>query len=857
MKKTPGFLQYAASFCRWRRSFFLPEAGTGLEMKRRAHGRSRIALTLALAASVSLLVFGGPQVHEHVEVVYQEVLVRVFDGARPVPGLTAEDFTLSEDGKEVKVSYCRQMRRSMALPEAAAAATSVATSRPRLFLFMLWFDEESREWPAAWEYFLGHVYRAGDRIILSDGTQAIEVASPDKDKERISSFFAGMAEGLRRKQAAKKQLVAELESAASEFYDSLVFNPFGVKAEHPSTDGSGPPPVGLEADMEKGNLDQFKKRYQAAIDEYRLVRLKGYRGWLERLAGELKAVEAEKWVLVFLQNERLPLLDRSGRLFRDTPMKLSTASELRSMMDKSERQLELDSDLTSYFRDLQPQFIGANATTDLFLCDAAKESLANEHLRWRQVFSSWEGAFRQISADSGGRVSDSTRLAEAVKKAAASEDIYYVLSYLPAEGKDRRRELSLSVRRPGLKAVYSRRLTVREIFPLNIRDVQWQDGKLKISLADFQRIYGDAGLSGSLRISVRAEVQGGAPLAAESNVHPFEPAVDVVMGLRFPTSGRYRVHVDVEDRLSGRRAQADKEIEVIPPPPSPAAALAEEPLSPELKALLDRAADYCRRLKEGAFRFYCLEKVEEKYLERNPVKQLVEVKERRWEYDYQITGANGQINERRRLIRDGTRKVDKEDAFLETRFASRYSVFLPVTLLAAENRATYSYRLLERDRVKKRRCSVVEVLPRQEGGGGIAQGKVWIDEEDGSVLKIEMNPRGVAGVEELERAAKNLLARLLLEVTHLYEVERDGLRFPSMAMFREAYIFEKTVSTQKAEIPFAQGEGKNPGSSSTVVEIPRIEQARREVEFYRLRQDYKKYRFFDVKMREEVKNPLT
>ncbi|MCJ7525278.1 MAG: hypothetical protein MUP71_08660, partial [Candidatus Aminicenantes bacterium] len=90
--------------------------------------------------------FGQEQVHERIEVINQEILVRVFSGGKPVAGLHAGDFTLFEDGKKIKINYCRQLRRSLAGKEDPAAAPQTAASRKRLFLFMLWFNEESRDW---------------------------------------------------------------------------------------------------------------------------------------------------------------------------------------------------------------------------------------------------------------------------------------------------------------------------------------------------------------------------------------------------------------------------------------------------------------------------------------------------------------------------------------------------------------------------------------------------------------------------------------------------------------------------------------------------------------------------------------
>ncbi|MFH2107998.1 MAG: hypothetical protein ABII93_04955 [Chrysiogenia bacterium] len=782
--------------------------------------------------------YGQEQVHERIEVINQEILVRVFSGGKPVAGLHAGDFTLYEDGKKTKINYCRELRRSLAGKEGPAAAPQIAASRKRLFLFMLWFNEESRDWPKAWDYFLTHIYRSGDRVILSDGERALEVSSPEKEREKVAAFFEGVTVGLKRKKLDKVRLVNELEKSAADFHDGLVSSLAGL----------------IQVNMEKPLLAEFKARYLGALNEYRLARLKGYPRWLERLAAALKTVEVEKWVLVFLQNERLPLLSRDGRLFREAPMKQETISELKRFMEETERQIQLGSDVISYFRDLQPLFIGANATYHLFLSDAAGETLPGDHLQWKSVFSSWEGAFRQISADTGGRVSDTTKLGAALEKAAESEDIYYVLTYLPAEGKDRKRDLRVEVNKPGMKAVYSRKLTLGEIFPLKISALEWQDNVLKISLSDYQRLYAESGLAGRLRVGVQAASKGKKALVFEKEILPIEAAVTVEMALNFPAPGRYLVQVDVADLLSNNRARAEKEIEILPPPvDKPQEAIAEETApSAELASLLELAAGYCRRLKEGAFRFYCLEKVEEKALQRNPQHQRVETVERRWSYDYQIVGAGGEIKEQRRLLQNAGLKVGAESVALETRFSSRYSVFMPVTLLAAENLVNYRYKFIERVKLKKRRCAVVEVLPRDPESGDIAQGKVWIDEADGSVLKIEMSPRGVAGIQALQEAARKMSARLELAVTHWYLVKHEGLRFPSATEFIEAYEFDKSVGSKEMYLGFT--DISHGGQPQSHISLPYLETRLRKVEFYRLRQVYEKYRFFQVQSREEIKN---
>jgi len=63
-------------------------------------GKPRKFYLCLLGVSLSILLLSGlpgqDEVVERVEVVKREVVVRVFDGGEPVPGLTRKDFTLRD-----------------------------------------------------------------------------------------------------------------------------------------------------------------------------------------------------------------------------------------------------------------------------------------------------------------------------------------------------------------------------------------------------------------------------------------------------------------------------------------------------------------------------------------------------------------------------------------------------------------------------------------------------------------------------------------------------------------------------------------------------------------------------------------
>jgi len=791
----------------------------------------RVFFTLLLI-SLMYILSGQDEVVERVEVVNREVVVRVFDGGKPVPGLKRGDFTLMENGKPVTITSCRMERRSLALaePEGTLEA-SLKQKRGRLFLFLLWWNEENKDWPAAWDYFLNSIYRPDDRVILASDRRVIQLKTPQLEKTKLDDFFRGIRVDLKRKQQDKSGMIREIEIGVRDFDLSL--------KENAKIKDSSP--------LKKNELvllEQFKSSYLGKLEEYRLKRLRAQPGMMQRLAEALRKVETEKWAFVFLQNERLPLVDMQSSLVTHTPMKLSMQLKLNDFIIECDRRIRMASGMAVHVRDLRSMFIGAGATFHLFLSDARDEKLNSDLLRWLPVFSSWESAFRGIARDTGGDVQDTTRLKSALEKAAARPDIYYVLTYKPKAPGMGKPKIKMQVSRPGLKVVYARKLRPREIRPLKLSEPVWKEGVLRFNISDYLRETGEAGvIAGDVHVKVSSETLDGQPLEFEKVLHPAEESASLEMKVHFPESGDYILTVAVTDRLSGNTAHGYTRASIAPSEPE-----APEPMDPKLKSVLDKAAIYCGKLQKAAFRFTCTEVVDEMVLKRNTVTKRVEPEDTRWLYDYQVVADAGKVTEQRILVRRGHKKVNIPDAKLETRFKAHYSVFLPITLLGEKNRPDYTYTLLETVRLKKRTCAVIEVTPRKFSKGPIAQGKTWVDVENGSVLKIEMDPRGVAGSAALEAAARGMSAKLDLKAIHWYLELRKGLRFPSSAAFSESYIFTKRLVKKK--VVFSTGE-----NSSQDVYIPKFESGFRKVEFYIISQIYKKYRYFEVDTKVEEELP--
>ena len=144
---------------------------------------------------------GQEDLVERIDVLNREVVVRVFDRGEPVFGLKRKDFTLLDNGSPLRITSLREIRRAlspkMRSHQQDRQEATTQKHQGRLFLFLLWWNEESRDWPQTWQYFTTHIFRPGDRVIL-----AVEhlVAPGEGHRQRIVARQAhiGGLEGQRQ-----------------------------------------------------------------------------------------------------------------------------------------------------------------------------------------------------------------------------------------------------------------------------------------------------------------------------------------------------------------------------------------------------------------------------------------------------------------------------------------------------------------------------------------------------------------------------------------------------------------------------------------------------------------------------------
>ena len=225
----------------------------------------------------------------------------------------------------------------------------------------------------------------------------------------------------------------------------------------------------------------------------------------------------------------------------------------------------------------------------------------------------------------------------------------------------------------------------------------------------------------------------------------------------------------------------------------------------ELEIILGKCAKYCERLANLALHFVCEETIDEELnhgslgdREVNSsggrmTKRLIaggqNIERNKYVYDYQLIKKGEKIEESRTLLKENGKKKNEKNAPLKTkRFYSKRSVYGPVGLLGKEQQGKYDYKIIKEQTIKRRKTYVIEVTPKIKIEGNPNYGKVWVDKEDSSVLKIEIEQQSLAGFEKIEQESEKQQIIPIITITHDYFVEKNGIRFPSKTNFIEVHV---------------------------------------------------------------------
>jgi YHS domain-containing protein len=240
-----------------------------------------------------------------------------------------------------------------------------------------------------------------------------------------------------------------------------------------------------------------------------------------------------------------------------------------------------------------------------------------------------------------------------------------------------------------------------------------------------------------------------------------------------------------------------------------------EAVRPEFASLAflitEKIAAYCNKLENAALDFTCREKINETLGSTNERAIMVmEVddpfhprvgtggvflsskgaprEEHSFFYDYQLIRKDDQFQERRQLTNEKGQNAPDDKPYPQThRFYIDKPIFGAIGLFGRNGQSRFRYQLLGEERTNGRPAYIVEIKPLQPISGKTSYGKAWIDRQDASILKLDVDAESLSGYERIaaDYISRGVTPDISIEV--IYGFEKNGLRFPSQINLKEAY----------------------------------------------------------------------
>ncbi len=246
--------------------------------------------------------------------------------------------------------------------------------------------------------------------------------------------------------------------------------------------------------------------------------------------------------------------------------------------------------------------------------------------------------------------------------------------------------------------------------------------------------------------------------------------------------------------------------------------------APDLATLLEKTAAYCRKLEGSALDYICKEEIVEvtdprldQSQSRKPLTSWTSVRsqadasagldetrtgiaivpsppkiKRTLIYDYQCIRSGGEISEVRNLLQENRKKVNEPKAKLKTlNFLFGYVLMAPVGIFAEGSQTYYDYNIVGKDKIQRRPVVIVDVTPKPDAPEARnLYGKAWVDAATGDILKIQWSERRVNHYEITLKRAEQYNRKPRLTIRSDFQVEKNGIRFPSKLFIEEAYVSE-------------------------------------------------------------------
>lgn len=124
-------------------------------------------------------------------------------------------------------------------------------------------------------------------------------------------------------------------------------------------------------------------------------------------------------------------------------------------------------------------------------------------------------------------------------------------------------------------------------------------------------------------------------------------------------------------------------------------------------------------------------------------------KKNTYAYDYQLIKEGDELKERRILLEeDGKKKLEENAELKMVKYVSKYLVFGPVGFMSKYWQDYFDYEIVGKDTVEGKEAIILNSFPTSAIEENDNYGRIWVDEGDFSILKIEWDPKSIKDYEE-------------------------------------------------------------------------------------------------------------
>ncbi|MCJ7526448.1 MAG: hypothetical protein MUP71_14680 [Candidatus Aminicenantes bacterium] len=512
-----------------------------------------LLLLFCLAICAALAGQTEEPIKESVSVVNVEVPVRVFANGQSISGLNKEDFEISEDGRAQQINGFYFFHKKInADPETLEGLSPDQKSVGRYFVLIFRIYDCNEDLEKGLAYLFDSILQPEDQVFVMANNRTLmidKLATEPGAQEKILELLRSESQG------AHNQMLSALRSIEQ----SVDMTKFRVTLRSPNS---------LGPDYVNGFLDMYLKVWQDFKRRFLSLELDKF----YYFSRHLQNIKKEKWVLNFYQLEQFPKIAIDSEMQRilrnyvrsleesDNPTLIAQGRIINKLMQNIEMEMLVAKDFPS--EEVSKLFYKVNATFHSFFIRGLFDS-GNQELQFRDVASDIENSLKALTEATGGTLTTSNKIAEALASVSEKSDDYYVLTYEPTSRK-KIGNIKVKVKGKRYDVLYDNNIRADYISAylkkkeaenptVKITELSFQGGKLSFAIGDFSMARVNGETAGMLAVRIRVKNADGQSFFDQNKtLQTDKKRISLSLNFNFLAADKYDIIVDVLDQVSGK-----------------------------------------------------------------------------------------------------------------------------------------------------------------------------------------------------------------------------------------------------------------------------------------------------------------